>query len=56
VQWAGKQTVTFSDALCCVRKWLWVEWVFSTAGQKQAFENLPDDFQELLLNGLAPAA
>jgi DDE superfamily endonuclease len=56
IQWKGKQELTFSDALCCVRKWLWVEGVFASAGQKQAFENLPGDFQELLLNGLAPAA
>ena len=56
VQWAGKQNLTFSDALRCVRKWLWVEWVFAAAGQEQAFANLPEGFQELLLNGLAPAA
>jgi uncharacterized protein YerC len=56
VRWAGKQELTFSDALTCVRKGLWVEWVFSTAGQKQAFENLPEAFQDLLRNGLAPAA
>ena len=56
VQWPGKENLTFSDALCCVRKWLWVEWVFASAGQKQTFANLPEDFQELLLNGLAPAA
>jgi hypothetical protein len=56
VQWTGKQSLSFSDALTCVRKWLWVEWVFASAGQKQTFENLPEDFQELLLGGLAPAA
>jgi DDE superfamily endonuclease len=56
VRWAGKQEVTFSDAISAVRKWLWVEWVFASAGQKQTFENLPEDFQGLLLNGLAPAA
>jgi hypothetical protein len=56
VRWPGKQHVTFSDAIRVVRQWLWVEWVFSTAGQKQAFTNLPEDFQEVLLNGLAPAA
>jgi hypothetical protein len=56
VQWTGKQELTFSDALTVVRKWLWVEWVFATAGQKQTFENLPEDFQDLLLNGLTPAA
>ena len=56
VQWPGKENLTFSDALRCVRQWLWVEWVFASAGQKQTFENLPEDFQELLLGGLAPAA
>jgi DDE superfamily endonuclease/Archaeal putative transposase ISC1217 len=56
VRWTGKQEVTFSDAISAVRKWLWVEWVFASAGQKQTFENLPEDFQQLLLNGLAPAA
>lgn len=55
VQWTGKHSLTFSDALGCVRKWLWVEWVFSSAGQQQTWENLPEDFQDLLLNGLAPA-
>ena len=56
VRWTGKQEVTFSDAMTAVRKWLWVEWVFASAGQKQTFENLPEEFQDLLLNGLAPAA
>jgi hypothetical protein len=55
VRWSGKEEVTFSDAICVVRKWLWVEWVFASAGQKQTFENLPSEFQDLLLNGLAPA-
>ncbi len=56
VRWSGKEEVTFSDAIRVVRKWLWVEWVFASAGQKQMFENLPEDFQDLLLNGLTPAA
>ena len=56
IVWKGKRELTFSDALCCVRKWLWVEWVFASAGQRQTFENLPGDFQEVLLSGLAPAA
>ena len=56
MRWTGKQEVTFSDAISAVRKWLWVEWVFASAGQKQTLANLPEDFQELLLNGLAPAA
>ena len=56
VQWCGKRAETFSDALRAVRKWLWVEAIFSCAGQKACFETLPEDFQDLVLNGLAPAA
>jgi hypothetical protein len=29
IAWAGKQDVTFSDAVTAVRRWLWVEWFFS---------------------------
>jgi Archaeal putative transposase ISC1217 len=56
VDWAGKTGVTFSDAMTAVRRWLWVEWVFRAAGQSDSFANLPEGFQSLLLNGLAPAA
>jgi hypothetical protein len=31
VQWAGKQTTTFSDAISAVRRWLWQHWVFANA-------------------------
>ena len=54
-KWVGKEGITFSDALSGVRRWLWVEWVFRVFGQKEWFENLPKGFQEVLLNGLAPA-
>jgi hypothetical protein len=56
VRWIGKEEVTFSDAITAVRKWLWVEWVFAGLGQREVFNNLPADFQDLVLNGLAPAA
>ena len=56
VDWEGKEGLTFSDALTAVRKWLWREWVFRAAGHDDAFTNLPQGFQELILNGLAPAA
>jgi hypothetical protein len=56
VDWAGKKDVTFSDAMTAVRKWLWAEWVFRVGGHRDTFENLPGGFQELILNGLAPAA
>jgi hypothetical protein len=56
VEWEGKQSVTFSDAITAVRRWLWTHWVFPRAGQGAAFEKLPQAFQQLLLYGLAPAA
>jgi hypothetical protein len=56
VAWAGKQDVTFSDAITAVRRWLWVEWVFAIPGYKQAFEKLSRPFRCLLLHALAPAA
>jgi DDE superfamily endonuclease len=54
--WAGKQDVSFSDALTAVRRWLWVEWVFAIPGQSAAFAKLSRPFQQLLLAGLTPAA
>jgi hypothetical protein len=56
VDWKGKPGLTFSDAIIGVRRWLWVEWVFPACGYGAAFENLPEEFQELILSGLAPAA
>jgi hypothetical protein len=56
VDWEGKEGMTFSDAMTGVRKWLWKEWVFRAAGHGAAFENLSKGFQELIVNGLAPAA
>jgi hypothetical protein len=56
VEWAGKQDVTFSDAITAVRRWLWVEWVFAIPGYKPAFQKLSRPFRALLLHALAPAA
>lgn len=56
IHWRGKDQVTFSDAITCVRRWLWAEWVFPLAGHRQAFENLPEQVRDLILGGLAPAA
>jgi hypothetical protein len=56
ISWEGKDGTTFSDAITAVRKWLWVEWIFPAAGQQGAFANLSEDFQDLILNSLAPAA
>lgn len=56
VEWEGKQTVTFADAISAVRRWLWTHWVFPRAGHAETFAKLPQAFQELLLSALAPAA
>jgi hypothetical protein len=56
VSWPGKTGVTFSDALCAVRRWLWAEAVLPQAGDGTALEKLPGPIRELFLTTLAPAA
>lgn len=56
VEWPGKTGVTFSDALTCVRRWLWREWVFPQAGGGVAVDQLPESLQKVLFYALAPAA
>ena len=56
VAWPGKTGVTFSDALCAVRRWLWAEAVLPQAGDRRALSKLPEPVRELLLTTLAPAA
>jgi hypothetical protein len=55
VAWPGKATVTFSDALCAVRRWLWAETVLPQAGEDADLDKLPTPMRELLLATLAPA-
>jgi len=56
VEGVGKATVTFSDAITAVRRWLGTRWVFPRAGHAETFAKLPEAFQQFLLAGLAPAA
>jgi hypothetical protein len=56
VSWPGKATVTFSDALCAVRRWLWAEAVLPQADNVPALKKLPEPIRELLLTTLARAA
>jgi hypothetical protein len=56
VAWEGKASVTFSDAITAVRRWLWTNWVFATDGHDEAFAKLPEPLQRTLLYALAPAA
>jgi hypothetical protein len=56
VEWPGKVGVTFSDALTCVRRWLWREWVFPQAGGGLAVDQPPESLHKVLSYALAPAA
>jgi len=56
ILWPGKKDVTFSDTITAVRRWLWLDWVFSFLGFKPVFEKLSRPFRSLLLHALAPAA
>jgi hypothetical protein len=55
VAWAGKETVTFSDALTAVRRWIRAGGVFPQAEIDGAIAELPGNVREFLLSGLAPA-
>lgn len=55
VDWPGKDTITFSDALTAVRRWLWAECVFPQAIGSSPIEELPTEFTELVLSRLAAA-
>lgn len=56
VEWPGKTGVTFSDALTCVRRWLWGQWDFPQAGGGVAVDQLPESLHKVLFYALAPAA
>jgi hypothetical protein len=56
VSWPGKSSVTFSDALCSVRLWIWSEGVFPRAGIGSGLEKLPEPLRLMLEVALAPAA
>jgi hypothetical protein len=56
VEWEGKETVTFSDAITAVRRWLWTNWAFATGGHDDPFAKLPEPLRRTLLYALAPAA
>ncbi len=55
-RWIGKEAVTFSDMLCSVRRYLWMEWVFAQVPGGLAVQKLPDPIRAVLDFGLAQAA
>jgi hypothetical protein len=56
VAWPGKVDVTFSDAITAVRRYLWVEGVFTISGHREAFEKLGGPLRQIVLQGLAPTS
>lgn len=56
IEWDGKDTVTFSDAISSVRRYLWTHWVFERYHDTLPLEKVPRAFREMLLYALAPAA
>ena len=54
--WYAKTDPTFSTALCCVRRLIWDEGVFSQPRFVGAVEKLPRKFKDYLLNRLTQAA
>ena len=56
VVWPGKTTVTFSDALCAMRRWLWDETLLAQPQDNDPLDKLSRPIRELLLTTLAPAA
>lgn len=56
IWWSGKNTVTFSDAMATVRRWIWLHWVFETHRESGVLKNLPRDFQKTILYAMTQAA
>jgi hypothetical protein len=54
--WYAKAGVTFADAIAAVRRALWAETILSGAAQHTAFQKLPDDVRDMLLDHLSLAA
>lgn len=55
VQWQGKQHLTFSDAITCVRQDLWRNWVFKHPRHYAAFEKLNPRERTLVITALTQA-
>lgn len=56
IDWAGKDTVTFSDAMRAVRRWIWQDWILATPASGPSFKNLPRHVRETVLSAMAAAA
>ena len=56
LHWSGKDTVTFSDAITAVRRWIWRKGIFAECDQTGTLQKIPRRLMHILLYALAPAA
>lgn len=56
IQWKGKNTVTYSDMITSVRRYLWTEWVLVQVPGGEGVRKLSAPTRELIGYGLAQAA
>ena len=54
--WYAKDEITFADAIAAVRRALWQETVLASASPHGAFQKLPPELRETLLDRLSLAA
>ena len=54
--WYAKAEVTFSDAIAAVRRLLWQETILNGAPNHEAFQKLPPQLRDTLLDHLSLAA
>ena len=54
-QWLGKEATTFSDMIGSVRRYLWMEWIFTQVPGGDAVQKLSKPIRALLDFGLAQA-
>jgi hypothetical protein len=54
-RWIGKEATTFSDMIATVRRYLWMEWIFTQVPGGEAVQKLPKPVRNLLDLGLVQA-
>jgi len=56
ISWSGKTTITFSDAMATVRRWIWLHWVFENLQEGHVLKNLPRHLRRTILYAMTQAA
>jgi len=56
ISWSGKNTITFSDAMTTVRRWIWLNWVFENHSAGEVLKNLPHHLRKTILYAMTQAA